>query len=399
MTDRIDEVEYAPLDEIDPSLPHDAPLPDVATSDAAKPFPLEMWDQIKFDLDEEYLIDGVMPRQGVGLIYGQSQTFKSFVAFDLALRIAQGETWAGRKTERKPVDYLAAEGAAGIRKRRAGYISTGRAPAQGVDFALISAAPNLGTAAGDYERLVETIAAAGIAPGLVVIDTIAKAIGGADENGAGMAAFLVNAEKLAQHFRCFVLCIHHIGHEPINKDRPRGWSGLSAALDLQMLTERSPGDMAATVTLQKLKDEPSGVRFAVRMDRVVLGVSATGREVSTLVVAEVIETETPVVRTPNPPRVSKPLRLLLSVIKDALDEKGTAIQSFGAKGPTVRAIAERFVRPRYFARIAETAEPDEDEDKLRDRQRIGFKRAVEAALKSEALIAEDHQGERYFWFP
>ena len=56
-----------------------------------------------------------------------------------------------------------------------------------------------------------TVEGAGIKPGVIFIDTVAKSIGGADENGAGMAMFLVNAQALAEHFGCLVLGVHHTG--------------------------------------------------------------------------------------------------------------------------------------------------------------------------------------------
>jgi RecA/RadA recombinase len=68
-------------------------------------------------------------------------------------------------------------------------------------------------------------------------------------------------------------------------------------------------------------------------------------------------------------------------------------------GSTLRAVAEQHIRERYFARIAEKAEPDEDKQKLADKQRQGFKRAIKSALDARTLIAKDHKGERILWLP
>jgi RecA-family ATPase len=144
-------------------------------------YKLESWGEISFDLDEEYLIDGVLPKRGVGLLYGASQTFKSFIATHMGLCLALSRPWAGRLTTRAAVVYLAAEGAAGLRKRKEGYVKAGRAPDAGIDFTLLSSAPNFGSASGDYEKLVATIEAAKIQPGLVVVDTVSKVIGGGRE--------------------------------------------------------------------------------------------------------------------------------------------------------------------------------------------------------------------------
>lgn len=382
----------APLDERNPP-PLGEPIM------AAALFKIERWSEIAFDIDEEYLIDGILPKQGVGLLYGASQSFKSFIAMHMALSVALKRPWAGRQTEKAHVVYIGAEGAPGLRKRRAGYVKTGRASPDDVSFALVSAAPNLGTTDGDFERLVATIETAAIKPGLIFVDTVAKVIGGADENGAGMAQFLVNAQALAEHFDCFVLAVHHTGWNEDAKDRPRGWSGLPAALDVMILSERKLGDMHATATIQKSKDETSGVRLTAHLERVVLGKSKTGREVSTLIVDDVVEAEATPAKAAPSKRIPEGRRLLMDVVALALDEKGADLRPFGMAGPQVRAVADSHIRDRYFARIAEKAEPDEDEQRLYNRQLKAFNRSIKGAIDAKSLVAGDHKGERFIWQP
>jgi hypothetical protein len=254
-------------------------------------FKVERWSEIGFDINTEWLIKGVLPLQGVGLIYGKSQSFKSFVAMHMALSVTLGSLWAGKRVEKMPAVYIAAEGAGGLRKRKAGYIKTWKDLPDEVDFHLISAAPNLGTEKGDLEALIASIDGAGVKPGLIIIDTVAKAIGAGDENGQGMATLLANAEALSQRFGCLVLCVHHVGHGEDAQNRPRGWSGLVAALDVQILCERAEGAMSVRLTVQKLKDDACNVALTAHLSRVVLGTDSDGDEVSTLVVDDVVKAE------------------------------------------------------------------------------------------------------------
>ena len=124
----------------------------------------------------------------------------------------------------------------------------------------------------------------------------------------------------------------------------------------------------------------------------------TGREVSTLIVDEVTESETPV-NQPKKESASKSQRLLMAAIAEAIDDHGEAVRPSGASGPIVRAVAERHVRDLYFKRVAEKADPDEDAEKLYDRQRNGLKRALKTVIDSQALVAIDHKGERFLWLP
>jgi hypothetical protein len=136
------------------------------------------------------------------------------------------------------------------------------------------------------------------------------------------------------------------------------------------------------------------------MQPIALGTGKTGREISTLIIDEVTElTPQAKPQAPSASAIPKPLKLLFAVLEQALDDYGQEIQAFGTDGVKVRAVAERHVRKLYFERIAERAEKDEDPDKLADRQRTAFKRAVKSALDARLLIAGDHKGERFLWKP
>ena len=96
---------------------------------------------------------------------------------------------------------------------------------------MIAAAPNLGAAPGDVGALGEAIAGAGVAPGLIVIDTLAQTLGSADENGSGMTAFVANAGEIASRFKCLVLIIHHVGLNDDKRLRGHSSSGRRAGRD------------------------------------------------------------------------------------------------------------------------------------------------------------------------
>ena len=364
---------------------------------SARRFVLEPWPDIVFEGGEEWAVKRFLPRKGLAAIYGRPGSLKSFVALDIALSIALGREWAGRRVCQAPVIYVAAEGAGGLRKRKAAYtLAWPDLPAE-VPLYLVSVAPNLGADPGDLQILIRDIEAAGVCPGLIVLDTLAQTLGAGDENGAGMTVFAKNAAALSARFNALVLVVHHVGHGEAAQQRMRGHSSLHGALDAQILCERQEGDLSATLTLQKLKDESSDVRLTVRMSRVPVGLDQDGEEISTLIV-ETVEDIEKSPEAPKPKSVPAAQRLLMSAVTEAIDAAGTQIKPF-ADGPLVKAAPESRVRRMYFARIAENAEAGEDEDKLYNRQRMSFKRAVESALKSEALFATDKGGERHLWFP
>jgi hypothetical protein len=70
-----------------------------------------------------------------------------------------------------------------------------------------------------------------------------------------MMAFLANAGKLADHFHCLVLIVHHVGLA--NDRRMRGHSSLGGGVDAQILCAGQEGALEAAPTVVKLKDEAS----------------------------------------------------------------------------------------------------------------------------------------------
>jgi hypothetical protein len=247
----------------------------------AKPkFPLIAWPDITFEPNEEWRVEGVFPRIGLACLYGGPGAVKTFILLDLFNRMASGGLWGGRNVEQSPVNYIAAEGANGIKQRRAEK----GLPAD-VLFYLITVAPNLGTGEGDLKELIANIEAVGVEPGAIAIDTTAQSIGGADENTTGMGQLVANATALVNYFSCLVVLVHHV---PLSdEERLRGGTALIGALDVSILSKREKGSFTATLSIKKMKDDDEDQSFTVQLVRVVLGKTKSGREISTLVVESV----------------------------------------------------------------------------------------------------------------
>ena len=360
----------------------------------ANKFKLVRWGESTFDPNEEWRIKHIMPMKGVGLIYGKSQSLKSFVAMHLALSVALGEAWAGKRVKKAAVVYLCAEGQGGVPKRVAG-LTKARGIKGEVEVHIIYTAPNLGTMEGDLLSLIASIEAAGVKPGLIVVDTTAKTIGAAEENGPGMAAFVWNAGALSEHFGCFTLAVHHVGHGDEAQKRPRGWSGVIGTGDTLILCERDGEGFETALTVQKEKDEASGFSLTAHLSRVVLGTDRDGDEISTLVVDDVVKAEA-VAKVKVQKSVPASQGLLMDCILAAIDDAGENFHPFGVE---VRGVADQHIRTRLYTAIAEKAGPNEEPEALAERQRKAFIRSIEAALKAKRLVAKEHNGKRFIWLP
>jgi len=370
--------------------------PPGASVGAKSKFKIEKFEDIKFEAKEEWAIKGVLPKQGVAAVYGPPSSFKSFVASDIAFNIALNKQWAGRRVLGAPVIYVAAEGASGFRKRKAGFeLHSGKLPAN-VPFHLISAAPNLGTEKNDLEEFIGAIEQATISPGLIVIDTLAQTLNSADENGAGMVQFIANANALAARFKCLVLVVHHTGKD--NSKGMRGHSSLNGAMDAVLLCERREGELSATLTIQKLKDEASDTRLSVKLARVVIGADDDGDDISTLVV-ESIEDAAPVSQEKEKRRGTSPnQRLLMSAVTQSLIEAGEEIRPW-ADGPKVKAVPQDVIRKKYYEMNPVEDSPDEDAKQAVNSRWKKFKRNLSNLVDAKAVISAKVNNTTYLWLP
>lgn len=220
------------------------------------------------------LIKGLLDQGAMTVLYGESNTGKTFVAMDMAYHVSRGLPWGGMRVERMGVLYVAAEGGVGARKRAAALLRR-HGPA-GDDFRYLLAPVDLLRADGDLRPLAEAACGAG-GVGLIVIDTLSRAMAGGDENSSvDMGAMVKSLDTLRKATGAHVMVVHHSG-----KDRARGARGhslLRAATD----TEIEVADGAISVTKQRDLDKAWSSAFA--LDVVQLGADADGDPITSCIV-------------------------------------------------------------------------------------------------------------------
>lgn len=225
-----------------------------------------------------WIVKGVIPRGELGVIYGPPGSGKTFFALDLAMAIALGEAWCGRKVNKGRVGYIAAEGAGGFRNRIQAYRIHREMGDEGV-LKVLAAVPNL-LERQDVIDLGNAIIRMG---GLEVLiyDTLARGTTGGDENSAqDMGLAIANCRTLHDVTGAMVILIHHSG-----KDASRGARGSNAilgAVDVEIEVSRFDDNRTAKVS--KLKDGEDGVEFGFKLHVVPLGMDEDGDLVSSCVV-------------------------------------------------------------------------------------------------------------------
>lgn len=203
--------------------------------------------EVRLSKKPSYLIKGVLQANTHAVLYGKSHTGKSFLALDMAMAIALGRPWAGRKTKQGAVVYFAAEAGRsfdvriiGARKKYGLSESDESAPLGYCPQQL-----NLLSVEGTREAMLKAIegveAYLGQKVTLVVIDTLARVMPGGNENGSeDMGKVTDNIVWLGYHAKCATLTVHHSGKNAAAG--MRGHSSLQAAIDVELECVRTGKD-------------------------------------------------------------------------------------------------------------------------------------------------------------
>jgi hypothetical protein len=229
-----------------PTDPLERPIPKVVPITAVNPGAYR-GNEIKAIPPPDPLIDGVLDLDSTALLFGASGVGKSFVALDWALSVASGLAWQGHRAVKGPVLYFVGEGVVGLAPRYSAWQETTRiAEVDGILF--VDHAPPLLRPEGkvEFRKWCEDEQ-----PALVILDTIARHIPGADENSFEAMSQVVEIMDMARRLSgACVLGVHHTGKD--DSLGARGHSSLKGAMDTEIWCKRTkPRSFKLLPTKQK----------------------------------------------------------------------------------------------------------------------------------------------------
>ena len=200
----------------------DEPAPNQSQKDDGDTFKLLDATALRNLPPPQWLVEGIIPDKGLTFLYGQRGKGKSFVTLDAALHIASGSKWLGRDTKAGGVIYCAGEGLAGYGVRVEGWAR--QHPSLDIsNFRLMPLVPNFRDEK-EVAKLARTIKQNLGDAKLIIIDTVARAIPGAEENSSkDMGLFVSACDAIRVACGVAVIGVHHSG-----KDDERGMRGSSA---------------------------------------------------------------------------------------------------------------------------------------------------------------------------
>jgi hypothetical protein len=267
-------------------------------------------------LDAPYIIRNVIGPGELAVIYGAPKSGKTFLATDLALRVAVGLPWFGHRVHEGTVIYVASEMGARVNRRMYAWIKKHGYDHDEIHLGIIPKVVNL-LDKDDLVDLFKTVAKLkkeGDTPVLVIIDTLARSMSGGDENTAqhmGMAISVT--DKLRDRFNTATALIHHAGKDP--GKGTRGSSSLLGAVDTAIYVDADDAGNHR-VKIEWSRDGESGQEYSFRLPIFELGQNSEGDTVTTCVLEQSEAT----------PKVKRPVR-----VDVAFDSFKETVAKYGQK--------------------------------------------------------------------
>jgi len=278
--------------------------------------------EVKPKLTGRYLVKSWLDRGASSVVYGESNVGKTFFAMDLAFHVAARLPWHGIKVAgmgRQPwpgkVYYLALEGGSGfsnricaMRQERPDIFD--KIEGEG-DFVPWPTSIDL-HGATDGEAIAKAIEGSNCPAALVVIDTLARAMGDGDENTAkDMGQLIRNVDLIRERTGAHVMVIHHSGKD--TSKGARGSGSLRGAVDTEIELTRSGSVVMAEA--RKQRDMPADKVFAYTLRSVHIGHDEDGDPVTSAVVV-------PAEPVKKAPRLSGQQKIALQAFQDAIAHHG-----------------------------------------------------------------------------
>jgi hypothetical protein len=352
-----------------------------------KRFRWKRYRDLQLNGTQSYLVKGLIPRQGLVLVWGPAKCGKSFWTFDLAMHVALGREYRGHRVQRGSVFYIALEGAHGYNARAEAW----RQQCQGdsdAEPSLFLCGDTLNLAR-DKHILISELRSdfESEPPSVIVIDTVNRSLGGPEDDKT-LGPYVQAADELREAFKCAVLLIHHSGYD---KTHARGHTLLPAAVDAEIAVARDEQNHV-TATVTSMRDGPADEVIASRLVQIAVGIDQDKDEITSCYIEPVVGAPR---QAAKPARPARPLsdrnKRALNILINGIAETGQAPPASLGLPSSVNAVeaVDRWRKALFDADVL---------DRKKANPRTDFSR-IKDALVVRNFIAIDRQDEFVWLMP
>jgi hypothetical protein len=226
------------------------------------------------------LIEDFIECRAISIIYGAYETGKTTLAVDMIFHVAHGIPWCGRNVMRCGVLIIELEGEAGLCARIQAWHAYHDVAYDGA--AVFSSCDSVSLdRKEDVQSIIELIGRTNALCKLpvqwLVIDTLARARGGLDEDRASDMGKIINAaQDIIEATGVAITILHHPGKDAARG--PRGSSSLTSDVNTVIEVQKSN---AGLIEVKIIKQKNTGERGSLffNFKSIELGYSAKGKRI------------------------------------------------------------------------------------------------------------------------
>jgi hypothetical protein len=215
--------------------------------------------------EPEWLVEGIIQKRTAALIFGKSNSFKTFIGIDLGCSVAIGQPWHGNQVSQGQTIFVATEGANGIGRLRIpawfDHYEIERSRRDNVH--LFPKEIRLDVAA-DVSALIEAMHSLGQF-GLVNLDIFGGTMAGSEIEDKTARAWVHNVQRIIRETGATVLAIAHTGWN--DETRARMHTHFWGSFDSRLRQEGDKDKLTACLTIERHKDADSTGAWGFRMER------------------------------------------------------------------------------------------------------------------------------------
>lgn len=203
-------------------------------------------------------LEGLLFEQQLSMVYGPPKAGKSFLIMDMACAVGLGRTWAGRQCDPRKVLVIPLEGRGTIIDRVRAWEMENDAKCP----LIFRPKPlDLINGAKDVKAIIRYVKKHGV--GLVIIDTLSRAIAGAEENSATDMSKAVRVADMICRAGAHTMLVHHAG----KSGTMRGSNALIGAPDLVIKLNREGEQRTAIIEENRHGKDGEVLRFTLEPRR------------------------------------------------------------------------------------------------------------------------------------
>lgn len=220
----------------------------------------------------EWLIRGLILKNSLAAVFGPKGQGKTHYTLAMALELARGGEWNGRKLVAAPVLYVVGEGSPSFVERLEAWQEFHREPLPETFYsAHLEPVPQL-MEPSEMKALCELVKrrfGTMASNGLVVLDTFQTATVGLEENsGKDVTLAIEELQGLRRATSSTVLVVHHAGKD-LGKGQ-RGHSSLGASMETELEITKQPKSTTVKAKLVKMRAAADGSEREYKLSYVVL---------------------------------------------------------------------------------------------------------------------------------